>query len=77
MCGHADHLGEEWGGCQQLQEEAERNGRQAPSEGVLRKLKLNNQLVVQANGQEKRRQLSEDTTWTLGPTLQRSQTRRG
>lgn len=77
MCGHADHLEEEWRGCQRVKEEAERNRRQALSEGVLRRLKLNDQLVVQASGEEKRRQRSEETPWTSGPTLQRSQTRRG
>lgn len=67
LCGHADHVEEERGGCQQLKEEAERNCRQALSEGVLRRLKLNNQLVVQANGGEKRRQRNKDNSWTLGP----------
>ena len=60
----------------ELKAETESNRREALSEGVIRRLKLNNKLVVQANGEEKRRQRSEDTAWTLGRTLQRSQTRR-
>ena len=40
----------------ELKAETERNRREALSEGVIRRLKLNNKLVVQANGEEKRRQ---------------------
>ena len=61
----------------ELKGETERNRREALSKGVIKRLKLNNKLVVQANGDEKRRQRSEDIAWTLGRTLQRSQTRRG
>ena len=61
----------------ELKGETERNCREALSKGVIKRLKLNNKLVVQANGEEKRRQRSEDIAWTLGRTLQRSQTRRG
>ena len=42
----------------ELKGETERNRREALSKGVIKRLKLNNKLVVQANGEEKRRQRS-------------------
>ena len=52
----------------ELKAETERNRREALSEGVIRRLKLNNKLVVQANGEEKRRQRSPPRTWYLQKT---------